>query len=322
MDESRLAFSARYAGAFEALNRLVCYWDVVRLGGLPQAVNAALTERGSNVVASAPEQPADPYEWLPEWLRAKCSYEDTLGYRPWLRKTPMTASAGEEPRFVRITTAARGRRFHFECRDLGVGLARGHTHRLEILAAVIERWVAAWCTAATMAAQFRCVRPVPDAEMYERGEEVEGRWKCLLARTRTGVDRQRYDQFLEAAGRRPQLRQLFLRVSYGGVFFSRCTRYPFSTDLPMVAYVPADLDRDMYEVFTLDRRCLGRGDADATADLLVAHLPPGCGPAVIGTVETLARQIALAEKKPFEEILRRLEYHPTRVPNTPSAGVN
>lgn len=37
------------------------------------------------------------------------------------------------------------------------------------------------------------------------------------------------------------------------------------------------------------RIILGRGNAEEAADLVVAHLPPNCGPAVPGTVEDLER---------------------------------
>jgi hypothetical protein len=43
-----------------------------------------------------------------------------------------------------------------------------------------------------------------------------------------------------------------------------------------------------YEVTGPDGRLLGRGDADAAVELVVEHLPAGCGPAVPGTAEDIS----------------------------------
>jgi hypothetical protein len=90
--------------------------------------------------------------------------------------------------------------------------------------------------------------------------------------------------FVQAAARRPELRQLFPYTSLNRFCFSRCTGYPFTRDTPLVQPV----ENGEYEV-VLEDVVLGRGNAEQAAKLVVAHLPPGCGPAVPGTADDLEK---------------------------------
>jgi hypothetical protein len=79
------------------------------------------------------------------------------------------------------------------------------------------------------------------------------------------------------------LRRLFPYTSLNIFCFSRCTGYPFTLDTPFVRPVM----ENWYEVMSASGLVLGRGDAEAAAELVVANLPPGCGPAVPGTADDL-----------------------------------
>src|SRR5262249_41660393 len=90
--------------------------------------------------------------------------------------------------------------------------------------------------------------------------------------------------FKHEASKRDKLRQLF---PYGGSFslgFSRCTREPFTRDIPAVSSSgPAHfVVRDVSS-----QKVFGRGDAAYAATLVEALLPPDCGPAVSGTCDSL-----------------------------------
>lgn len=90
----------------------------------------------------------------------------------------------------------------------------------------------------------------------------------------------------EAACARPQLRQLLPFTSHTTLCFSRTTGYPFPMDCPY-AYPLRGGD---YRVATRPARgddevVIGEGDAERAAALLVAHLPPDCGPARHGSAE-------------------------------------
>jgi Family of unknown function (DUF6193) len=182
-----------------------------------------------------------------------------------------------------VYIAAEQRLFLFDCWSRGVCLAHGSTPSLTDLARAIDRWVGSACTTAELASEFGFVAPKPEAAGYERGEEVEDRWRGYLSGV--GEPHLELTEFISAAARRRELRQLFPYTSLDVFCFSRCTGYPFSGDLPSVRPVK----RGRYEVVSPSGRVIGRGNAEDAADLVVAHLPPGCGPAVPGTADDLAR---------------------------------
>jgi hypothetical protein len=132
------------------------------------------------------------------------------------------------------------------------------------------------------------VRAESEAVFFERGEEVERRWQRYLSNPAMLYGIEALGDFIKAAAARPELRQLFPYTSLHTFCFSRCTGFPYTEDTPRVT--PS---RDGYVVrlakSALDPRplLLGRGDAETAADLVVKHLPPGCGPAVAGTAEDL-----------------------------------
>jgi hypothetical protein len=264
-------------GFVEALNRMLFYPDITRRGGLPQALEAALRSTGSElrVPPLSVKKLEHRLSLLPVWLQEQ--------YRPSLLNIQMFANVGSESREVHVFCGNRGRGFRFECWSRGIQLANGNTLSLNTLARVVDRWVSTNCTTATVASEFHLVRPEPQADMYERGEEVEAGWQRCLSQQESDPTRV---EFLKAAAKRPEIRQLFPLINFLHIVrFSRCTRHPFTNDTPYVQ--PRD---DGYiEVFDPDGRSLGRGDADFAADLVVRHLPEHCGPAVVGTAEDLAR---------------------------------
>ncbi|MEU1893136.1 DUF6193 family natural product biosynthesis protein [Streptomyces pristinaespiralis] len=86
---------------------------------------------------------------------------------------------------------------------------------------------------------------------------------------------------VRAAYAEPRLRQLFPMVSHGVLFLSRCTKFP-------AAHVPA-VYRKVEGGYTVIAHGVGSiGEVDTLAEafaLVVANLPEGCGPAVIGTAD-------------------------------------
>lgn len=298
-------------GFVDALNRSVFYRDVLQRGGVPQALQATLDELGTDLRVSprSLKELEDDLSYLPAWLQEK--------KRPMLLNIQMYATAGSE-RYVCISSAMRGRLFHFNCWSRwlggydkptlsigsGVCLASGATRSLTNLARVIDRWVSTNCTAAALASEFRYVRVEPRAATYEEGSEVESRWRELLsAATRPPLGREfeKWNELLIAAAKRPKLRQLFPRVGGHGVRFERCTRHPFKLDSHTDNIVIVRGNREanprwtetshaVYSVLGRDGQLLGVGSGDEAVDIVVRHLPEDCGPAVVGTVHDLARQ--------------------------------
>jgi hypothetical protein len=228
------------------------YPDLIALGGLANALQSALREIGSTLPVSELDKDLN----LAVYARVESG-----------------------SRFSQVYIAAKERLFILDFWARGVMLAQGQTPLLDEMARAIDKWVASSCGTADLAATFRFVAVEPRASAYERGEEVEERWQSYISE----IAIPELPPFVEAASRRPQLRQLFPYTSMNIFCFSRCTGYPFTLDTPFVRPVK----ENWYEVWSASGVVLGRGDAEAAAELVVANLPPGCGPAVPGTADDL-----------------------------------
>ena len=228
------------------------YPDLIAGGGLASALQSALREIGSVLTVSELDKGINfvVYARVESW-----------------------------PRFSQVYIAAEERLFLFDFWARGVLLAQGQNGLLSEAAGAIDKWVASSCSTAELAAAFSCVAVEPGATAYERGEEVEERWRSYIS----GIGFPELAAFVEAASRRPELRQLFPYTSLNMFCFSRCTGYPFTRDTPFVR----PMTEGQYEVFTASGAVLGRGDAEEAAQLVVANLPPGCEPAVPGTANDM-----------------------------------
>ncbi len=231
------------------------YPDLIEQGGLAHALQAALRKIGSSLSVSGPEKSA--------------------GFIVYAR-----VESG--CRFSQIYIDTETRMFSFDLWNRGVCLANGATPDIVEVARSIDKWIASGCSTGELTSAFRFVQVHPSAATYERGEEVEMRWQAYLA---SADERPEMKAFISAAAAEPKLRQLFPFTSLVSFCFSRCTGYPFTRDIPHV--VP--LGRDEFEVRSYSDEPLGRGNAAEAVAIVVAALPPNCGPAVPGTAEQLAR---------------------------------
>lgn len=87
---------------------------------------------------------------------------------------------------------------------------------------------------------------------------------------------------VEEAERTPALRALFPYFGHEWLFFSRYTEFPYSYDLPHGRAEP--------EGGFLVRAPVGRVELRTRSPreavrFLLTHLPPGCGPAVLGSAD-------------------------------------
>jgi hypothetical protein len=231
------------------------YPDVVAHGGLANAVGAALREIGSPLPAT--------------------ELDKAVRFVAYAR-----VESGK--RLSQIYMAAQERLFMFDFWSRGVDLAKGKTKDLIEMARAIDKWIGSNCTAAELANAFLFVEASSAASAYESGEIVELRWQQYLASL--SKDHPKLRAFITAAAAEPKLRQLFPYTSLDNFCFSRCTGYPFTRDTPRI--VP--LGDDKYEVITFSGTSLGRGGPIEAIAIVVAHLPPGCGPALPGTSDDLA----------------------------------
>ncbi|MGI5401904.1 DUF6193 family natural product biosynthesis protein [Streptomyces sp. CA-135486] len=125
---------------------------------------------------------------------------------------------------------------------------------------------------------------------------VEAQWQKLL--TTAGepelpVGAAPLEPFLalvRAGYQEPQLRQLYPWTSHWCLGFSRCTGFRWTMDIPLVygrsvgGYRVEEPKAGPYDTEWI-------GDASTAQEavaMVVERLPPGCGPAFIGTPEELA----------------------------------
>lgn len=155
------------------------YSDLIERGGLANALQAAMREVGSSLSVSELDKSV-PFVYA-------------------------RVESGE--RFSQIYIGARMRMFSFGFWKRGVWLAHGATPKIQDVARAIDKWIASLCSTSELASAFRFVQVEPTAVAYERGEEVEMRWRQYLATS--GERFPELTAFVTAAAAESRLRQLF-----------------------------------------------------------------------------------------------------------------
>lgn len=174
----------------------------------------------------------------------------------------------------------------------GVEYGRGNAADSTDVVASIVLFLIEQAPLRTMASRFTWFEPHAKGVAHERAaqEFVSHVWS-ELERMVTCIDLAKplpillnLGQIVREAAKRPELRQLRPVTSIFTLGFSRTTGYPFSRDCPHA--VP--IGNDLFRVTSADGTVLVDGvDAIQAADVLVASLPPNCGPAIQGTAEDM-----------------------------------
>jgi hypothetical protein len=114
--------------------------------------------------------------------------------------------------------------------------------------------------------------------------EAEAAWAGYRTCTAPYVDH----ALIEAAYADPQLRTLFPFHSHRTLNFSRCTDFPYTHDIPVIT----PLASGRYRVTWWQTRSahipahIGETrDPHEAVAMVVARLPAGCGPAIVGTAD-------------------------------------
>lgn len=166
-------------------------------------------------------------------------------------------------------------------------MATGLVTELRAAAGAAVRWQAG-AGLRELQAAWSFVRYGALAEAYERGNPVEVRWREYRRMTAWHLDH----DLVEAAYAEPRIRVLFPHTSHTSLRLSRCTRPPFTVDVPFVVR-RAD---GTYQVVRPSGSPYGSGlighvDTPQEAIALVlGDLPDDCGPAVDATRHELDAQ--------------------------------
>ena len=203
---------------------------------------------------------------------------------------PMARTA-EGSRFCQMYIAAHERLFMFDFWARGVTYGKGSSSSLSDAAQAIHFWIIEQPNIAQMQTRFSFFIPEEQGIAHDAGRAVEYQWQELLKRwalyeTMTPLP------LIEAAMKRPELAQLFPFTSMNSLHFSRTTGYPFTSDCPCA--IPLGNNRfRAYKARLAEERMakvIGEGTAEEVVAMLVAHLPPNCGPAVEGTADDLTEE--------------------------------
>ena len=229
------------------------YPDVVTLGGLDAALSRAFMDIGSTLDVTG----------LPDGARFVSYGRIERGNR-----------------FSQVYIAAEKRLFLCDFWRDGVVFANGNTPDIAEAARAVDKWVAdEWSIDDLQAIPFVSLHE--DARAFDEGRETEERWTSYLRSI--GDAFPELIDFVNAAAAAPPLRRLFPFTSLNRFCFSRCTGYPFTDDTPHV-HPQSD---GTYDVYSSSNSLIGNGDASTAVQLVIAHLPLNCGPAVRGTAETM-----------------------------------
>ncbi|MGH3390275.1 MAG: DUF6193 family natural product biosynthesis protein [Actinomadura sp.] len=170
-------------------------------------------------------------------------------------------------RHVSTVLGSEERWFLMEFWERGVMVANGKTTDLAAPAGATATWQLGSSLAA-LREVWPFVRYGELAEAFERGNPTQVKWE-ILRRSEGPIDR----SLIEAAYARSALRMLFPFSSHRSLNLSRCTRHPYSNELPVIYPLPGH----RFTVFWRPRSPYGTGhiaDADTAADavaILIAH---------------------------------------------------
>jgi hypothetical protein len=252
------------------------YPDVVEAGGVPMALAKALAD-------------------LPGALQVS-TLENSTTY----------ARVADGARSSQLSIALHERLFLFYFGSEGVGYGNGKSSILTEAAQAIHFWITQKPSIAVMERRFEVFKSSEAGKAHETGQIVGYQWDSLLytwrQRERDSPYRWSPLPVIQAARKRPDLRQLFPFTSLNNLCFSRTTGFPYTDDCPHTMSTGDGCYRAYSAKYKLEKRTyngsdwmgkvyevIGEGSAEEVIEMLVMNLPPNCGPAVNGTADDLIR---------------------------------
>jgi hypothetical protein len=131
------------------------------------------------------------------------------------------------------------------------------------------------------------------SEELQSNHIVKAGWQAVRDDGRVRPD------LLQAAYAQPRLRQLFPWTGMGELHFSRCTDQPWTWDTP---FVLPDADGTYLVCGPYRNQIVGpAATAREAIDMVVQRLPPGCGPAFVGTARELTAHEAKTLPPPIND---------------------
>ncbi|GAA0488667.1 hypothetical protein GCM10009544_57250 [Streptomyces stramineus] len=137
---------------------------------------------------------------------------------------------------------------------------------------------------------FRLSRRMGGVDPNQPGEAVtEAGWAEIRADGRVRTE------LLDAAYVEPRLRQLFPWAGMGELHFSRCTGFRWTWDIP---YIQPAVGGGYWVSGPSRKETVGpAATSEQAIAMVVERLPPGCGPAFVGSPEELSSHEATARNQ-------------------------
>ena len=238
------------------------YPDIAQAGSLDVAISKSLSDVGSKLISDGTE----------------------------VNKFMPYARVENGSRFSQIHIAGGQRLFLFDFWSDGVVFGSASCSEISDVARSIHAWITDGLSTEKMSALFTFFTPSESGKAHEAGVYVEHQWQSLLEGWRVqeksfGSPERTPTRLIEAAMKRPELRQLFPFTSLISLCFSRTTGYPFTRDCPRIE----PQGNDIYWVYMpTSFEIFGKGNIEEVLDILIEHLPPNCGAAINGTADDFA----------------------------------
>jgi len=208
-----------------------------------------------------------------------------------------------------VSTAMHERSFSVDFRNRGFTYGQGWTNDLTEVARAIEIFLVQEGSTARMKSEFgwfveeggeRILQELAASHTAQCWENLE---KGLRKEARFLEENEEPPSFVNEvvkliplvseAAKRPELRQLMPFTSLFFLCLSRTTMFPWVTVKCMARPIENGrfrISNGNWGVNWDGDGVLGEGDAVQAADILVANLPPNCGPAIHGTAEEWEEQ--------------------------------
>lgn len=232
--------------------------------------------------------------WL-EFLREELSDEPSLSFNTG-KSGPITVSVDVRSKRGHITVHLSKDRMEADGNlwDRGVSAGKLSSPSLAGTTAFLRAALARDTPVATIQAEMPFFRAFEAGLVQDKGRDVylDYEWRELF---RVLDEYSKYFQFAQLyklaqiASEAPKLRQLRPYTSVGRFCFSRCLGFPFSYDCPSALW----MGEEQFQVYGASamnewsKNPVGIGNATEAAQMLANALPPGCGPAVLGTADDL-----------------------------------
>jgi hypothetical protein len=163
----------------------------------------------------------------------------------------------------------------------GTCIASGHTTNIKELVSATEVWLNQDIKTLDFTRNFEFVGALDHASAFDNGTEIEYYWnKCF---NEPYLQESGIADFIAEALKHKRIQNLFPFMSMDCLCLSRCTGYPYTTDIPAIIA----LGKKEYRIVDMEQKTIFEGQLDNALEVLLGHIPENVGRAKSCTAEDL-----------------------------------